>query len=398
MGVTVFVVSFSRLQGSTIHFKGAINRDETIRSLFELPTTSHYRAVVDGVSSEVTVNATNMTTAEEVVIAGCSAGALGVLLGVDQMADIVRTTAARHGNHGVAVRALVDSGYFMEYTSDYRGTETHFAYGKDEAVTATTKRVGGNSNINYPAAMRDVFHFANISAGANPACLAHHRGSSAASSSTPPTSIALRRRRYLSMDNATEFAPESACIFAANLVPHIRTPMFLLQPQYDQWQVLHIYSQAYTAMGVNAYGRALVASLTDTLFHAAHPGHGVFLDSCSHHCTSCSDHSENSWSGPRVTATLEGAQWLNSSSPSPAASSALVGLVTGNARVNEAQAFHLWYENSLRAVVETASAPPQPGVNWFFQNRTYPCADCCKCSVDMLAQLQRSHNNFLHQT
>jgi hypothetical protein len=341
-----------------------VNRDETIRSLFNLPTSMHYRTMVDGVSTDVNVVGATMATAEEVVIGGCSAGALGVLLGVDQVADIIRNTAAVHGNHAVAVRGFVDSGYFMDYTSDFKGIETHYPYGKDDAVTATTKRVGHNSNVNYPVAMRDVFQFANISAGANPACLKHH--------ASP--------QRTLRLNESLNFPPESECIFAANLVPHIQTPMFLLQPQYDQWQILHIYSQAYTAEGVNAYGQALVRSLTSTLFHAAHPGHGVFLDSCSHHCTSCSDHTENSWSGPRVMALVSATQLAN-------ATSTAGGLV----QVGQAEAFHTWYQNSLTGAVATARAAPQTGLNWFFQNRTYPCADCCKCSVDMLQQLRRAH-------
>jgi hypothetical protein len=59
--------------------------------------------------------------------------------------------------------------------------------------------------------------------------------------------------------------------------------------------------------------------------------------------------------------------------------------------VGQAEAFHTWYQNSLSGAVATARAVPQTGLNWFFQNRTYPCADCCKCSVDMLQQLRRAH-------
>jgi hypothetical protein len=154
--------------------------------------------------------------------------------------------------------------------------------------------------------------------------------------------------------------------------------MFLLQPQYDQWQILHIFSQNYTAEEVNAYGRALLQSMKPALFHASHPGHGAFVDSCSHHCTSCSDPVENTWSGNAVRSTIG----VTSVSQS----------VVAKADWNEAEAFQVWYENSmLPSRAGKAAAAIQPGVNWFFQDRPYPCSDCCKCSVDMVAQLRRNH-------
>jgi hypothetical protein len=411
-----------------LHFRGRANRDETIRSLFKLRTERSFKTIVNGTPMDVNIKGSNMTTATEVVIAGCSAGALGVLLGLDSMADIVRSTAAAYGNTAVTVRGLVDSGYFMEHSSTFVAQMTHHSYGKDDAVTETTRRVNGDDRMDYAVAMRDVFQFMNISAGANPACLAAHTAASpvhrrlqaneSAAVTSDPVPVSSTTAAALPTATAPSepapatppaspaappappaaatapapapsapvvappaaaspptFSPHSDCVFARNLVPHIRTPMFLLQPQYDQWQILHIFSQNYTAEEVNAYGRTLLQSLKPTLFHATHPGHGAFVDSCSHHCTSCSDPSENTWSGSAVRSTIN---------VTPVSASA-------KADWNEAEAFQVWYANSLLPARSGKATSIQPGVNWFFQDRPYPCSDCCKCSVNMVAQLRRNH-------
>lgn len=201
------------------------------------------------------------------------------------------------------------------------------------------------------------------------------------------------------------FAAETNCIFAVNLLPHINTPMFVLQPRFDQWQILHIFTQRYTAGGVNAFGQRLLDSLQPSLFHKANPGHGAFVDSCTHHCTGCSDNSENPWSGDHIRSTIaidgDGGALRNSSTRANIVVNESVSVVhtrqlTGPSPVgrvsnnwNEAEAFALWYERSLSS--EPAMRTITPGVNWFFQERPYPCHDCCKCSVDMVGQLRKPH-------
>eukprot|EP01032_Pedospumella_encystans_P021764 gene21764-24680_t len=256
-------------KGRDIYFKGRINRDETIRSLFY----SEFKPHAD--QPNTSYKSHNMSSASEVVIGGCSAGALGIFMGLDSMADLVRSTAKKFANPHLVVRGFSDSGFFLEHTSNYRAKMTHHAYGKDDAVTANSMRHNQGQNImDYATCMRDLFNFMNLSGGVNQGCI--------------------RKQQLLQGRQANHsFGVESNCVFAANLAPHIKTPMFLLQPQYDYWQILHIFSQAYTAPEVNAYGRNLVSQLKVSLFHEAHPGHGVFIDSCAHHCTSCSDETEN---------------------------------------------------------------------------------------------------------
>ena len=54
-----------------------------------------------------------MRHAREVVIMGCSAGGLGIYLGLDQMRDIIL-----QANSSIQVRGASDSGLFLDYTGD----------------------------------------------------------------------------------------------------------------------------------------------------------------------------------------------------------------------------------------------------------------------------------------
>jgi hypothetical protein len=54
-----------------------------------------------------------MRNAREVVIMGCSAGGLGIYLGLDQMRDIIL-----QANSSIQVRGASDSGLFLDYTGD----------------------------------------------------------------------------------------------------------------------------------------------------------------------------------------------------------------------------------------------------------------------------------------
>lgn len=348
-----------------------------------------------------------MSTATEVVIGGCSAGGLGIFMGLDQMADIVTATAKEAGNEYVKVRGLSDSGFFMEHTSSYRAKITHNSYGKDDAVTANSVRHNrGQYFMDYASCMRDLFNYMNLTAGVNQDCIEAQR----------------RLVSQGTVSNTSSFGIESNCVFAAHLVPHIKTPLFLLQPQYDYWQILHIFSQAYTSPEVNTYGRGVVKKLKMSLFHAQHPGHGVFIDSCAHHCTSCSDETENTWSGNHIRSTIsmnmsvvsaDGALGQKlaevvaeskadvtasqesslrrrlSSTPPELPTHVAMSSEAEHFHWNEAESFAVWYQHSLEQ--PQGGAPITPGVNWFFQDRPYPCGDCCSCSTDMIGRLRKVH-------
>ncbi|KAJ1417801.1 Pectinacetylesterase-domain-containing protein [Ochromonadaceae sp. CCMP2298] len=285
--------------GTTLHFRGKANRDETIKSL---------------------IQSEGMKAAAEVVIIGGSAGGLGIFLGIDAMADIIH----REVGQTVVVRGLPDSGYFLKYTSNKPVQLTHLKEGRDEAFS--------NGLMDYKQSMQDLFHFANVSSGTNAECLAAQ----------------LRSR-----------LPASNCIFAEHLLPVVKTPLFLVQPQFDSWQLQHVLGN-YTERAVNRFGYMLVSEIRRTL-HEGPPGHGMFIDSCAHHVTGCSNPAENTWSGKNV---------LSSENLTPAS------------------AFERWYGQSLG--LNTTSIPTKvlgginnatQGVNWFFQDAQYPCKHCCLCKL-----------------
>jgi hypothetical protein len=151
-----------------LYFRGQVNRDDTIRALLTL----------------------GMNEASDIIISGCSAGALGVYMGIDQLAGIIREQ-----NPKVSIRGLAISGYFME-------TEGIHGY------HAST----GYHDINYPGfsfvnGMKAIFSLLNISAGVNPDCI-----------------------QYYAKQNKTN--PESSiqhCIFAGRIAPFLKTPVFSIQ-------------------------------------------------------------------------------------------------------------------------------------------------------------------------
>eukprot|EP01038_Epipyxis_sp_PR26KG_P004243 gene4243-6022_t len=240
-----------------LYFRGKYNRDETIKSLLSL----------------------GMLNASEVVIGGCSAGGLGIYLGLDNMQSIMNKA-----NDKIIIRGFSDSGYFMQYSSSKSCITTYQSFGKDEACV--------NNRIDYPSAVKSLFYFANISSGVNANCLQFMRS------------------------NKKE---DSNCFFADNAALFIKTPLFAVQPQYDQWQILHVIGGDNNQLLVNEFGHNLTSSLQKSLL--VNSDHGAFIDSCSHHCTSCSVSNENSWHGSNIRSSV------------------------GNK--SEATAFSTWYLNSL---------------------------------------------------
>ncbi len=113
------------------------------------------------------------------------------------------------------------------------------------------------------------------------------------------------------------------CFFAQYTSPHIKTPVFPLQSQYDSWQI-HYDLDSTDNTDINNWGKALTAFLkSDLLSH--NPQSGVFLDACEHHC--------GNWNSM---------------------------LVDG---LDQAHAFERWYNGDARKVYE--------------QNHRYKCDACC---------------------
>jgi len=200
----------------------------------------------------------NLLKGTDVVIGGCSASGLATFLHVDWWQQHVSTSSK--------VRGLPDSGFFLDYDTVQK----------------------------YSTTMKWVFNAMNASNGVNQACLLAH----------------------------TPTKDRELCYFAEHTSPHLTTPIFPLQSQYDSWQTQFILGSA-DAGAINAYGQ-----MFETRFKAnvlSNGNNGAFLDSCYHHC------------GEWNSITIDG--------------------------MNSGAAFLAWYNG-------------QKGVH--LQGKAYPCDACCK--------------------
>ena len=197
----------------------------------------------DGIVSDL-LSKHGMSTAVEVLVSGCSAGGLGVMLGVDKIkADIYRM------NKNTTVRGLVDSGVFVDYShggKDFEGSNARY----NEALSL-------DGALDYSAGMRRVFNMMNISSGTDIDCLEAYKNDTA------------------------------KCVFAENIGHHIDTPLFFLQSRYDTWQIAHILGTSHTK-AVNMFGDKvtdIVKSIVSSNRSVRGMHHGGFVNSCEHHCT-----------------------------------------------------------------------------------------------------------------
>jgi hypothetical protein len=144
-----------------------------------------------------------MSNASQVIIAGCSAGALGVYLGLDQMSDIIQKS-----NSNIVVRGFSDSGFFLDYTSNYvspiKNIKNNIT-GRDEAYV--------NNILDYSKSMKNLFEFSNMQSGANQNCVNFYK-----------TVKSENNNKNNNKNNTIE-----KCVFASYLSPFIRTPLFAIQ-------------------------------------------------------------------------------------------------------------------------------------------------------------------------
>eukprot|EP01041_Mallomonas_annulata_P000132 gene132-211_t len=266
------------VNGTTLYFHGMHNRNEVIKNL---------------------LSGQGMSDATEVLISGCSAGALGVYLGIDEMSQIIHNI-----NPKTKVLGLADSGFFLDYTSPY---QDH--YSKEWLTKTNPKRI--NEKLDYANYMREVSQYMNISAGTNKLCIQKHKSD----------------------------GERTRCMFAQHLLPFIKTPIFSLQPIYDYWQIWHVIGRPQEHKLVNEFGSNLTQLMTNAL---QHKHHGVYFDSCTHHCLSCSDKGDNLWDGMSVRS---------------------------KEHLSPSNAFFLWFTEHHQQ--------EEPKIHQ--QNKPFPCDDCCKC-------------------
>jgi len=154
----------------------------------------------------------------------------------------------------------------------------------------------------YRDQMHWVFNAQNCSGGVNGLCIFRNRNS-----------------------------PEN-CFFAEHTAPHILTPIFPFQPKYDFWQLFNVLGSTNASL-VNPFGDHGVKIIRKTLLDS-NPAHGIFLDSCTHHCNSC----EPSW---QTCPTIH----INS--------------------VSQMQAFANWFQGNGK---------------YFIFEKPYDCTQCCSWS------------------
>lgn len=157
-----------------------------------------------------------------------------------------------------------------------------------------------NGTTHFSSGMHWVFHFMNSTAGVHPRCISDH---------------------------AAE-GNEQECFFAQHAVRYIQTPIFALQSQYDSDQMRWAEINAIHVARINQWGQHMTHLVEENLL--ASGSHGVFLDSCFHHC----------WG------------WGHYS--------------TGG--VTQPKAFEEWYEKGSRGLANKG---------YFRQDNLYPCEACC---------------------
>jgi hypothetical protein len=146
--------------GETLYFRGHLN----------------FRAVIDYLLQNE-----NMDAAEDIVLAGCSAGALATYFKCDDLAELVIS-------YDINVRCMADGGFFANFTS----LVTHTGIIQEE--------------------FNAIFAMQQMQDGVNQDCIA----------------------------NVGSFPPE-ACMFPQFFLPFIQTPIFVLNSLYDDWQMPNIW-------------------------------------------------------------------------------------------------------------------------------------------------------------
>jgi hypothetical protein len=185
------------LNKTTLHFRGKANRDSTIMSL---------------------VSTYGMSEASEVVLAGCSAGALGLFLGIDQLATIIT-----RANKAIRVSGLADSGFFLDYTGDKNYANPR------KGMTSFAAIIDGV--LDFSNTMKNTYKIFNISSGTNPSCVK----TETEKSRQLMEDLKSRKLGIRIPERVLPVAETENCIFSQNLGFHIKTPLFLIQVRFWSW-------------------------------------------------------------------------------------------------------------------------------------------------------------------
>eukprot|EP00191_Tetraselmis_sp_GSL018_P013477 CAMPEP_0177587562 /NCGR_PEP_ID=MMETSP0419_2-20121207/5724_1 /TAXON_ID=582737 /ORGANISM="Tetraselmis sp., Strain GSL018" /LENGTH=586 /DNA_ID=CAMNT_0019077633 /DNA_START=245 /DNA_END=2003 /DNA_ORIENTATION=+ len=208
-------------------FSGTVRRRAAAEPGAQGPAVLHMRgrAALKAVMKDL-LESRGLAEASVVVVAGASAGGLGVLMQGDDWSRAISREAASRGLQAPKIALLVDSGFFPAFQA-----------------SALSCR--------YRERMRAVHKL--------------HR----------PTSLALKRCK------ASNPADPARCMFAAALVPFVETPLFAGLSAYDSWSIPRVLCTD-DPRRITAHGEALRGELAEA-FAASERPHGLYIDSCRHH-------------------------------------------------------------------------------------------------------------------
>lgn len=254
------------------------------------------KLILDSVLQDLLIHR-HLGHADEVVLAGCSAGGLAVILHLDSVAETIRRTAAqlwRPDPKAIKVRGLADSGFFL-----------------DEAC--------GGSDKNYRARMKFLYDYHFSHNGLNPKCTAHY--------------------------NATgEFYK---CLFAENALRFLETPVFLAQSLLDGWALTWIGCD-----NENEFKTKMKNKLAEAV---SIPENGGFMDSCRHHWYG------SPWTKCPSRQAGDPAPLAAASRPSPQASPPCLAATLPPDRTEWACCPTATATRPSRSEVQTTSMPSSPG-------------------------------------
>lgn len=155
--------------------------------------------------------------------------------------------------------------------------------------------------------------------------------------------------------------------------------------------MVHILSRNASNRSINQFGQKLTNQMMETVFYPDNPGHGGFIESCAHHCFSCSDSQENLWTGSHMISTQEKfnyaqsfAAWYLNSLPAslrdqyfkPKLSKKNESIVNSTT-MNTHLSLDKWLSNSMNS----SNTFQLPIFNLYLQNFSYPCHNCCLCQA-----------------
>ena len=201
----------------------------------------------------------DLNVATDAVVSGCSAGGLTSILQVDHIRDMLPPETK--------IVAMPDSGFFMDYEGEV---------------------------VNYHSFMKFAFENMNSREGVNKKCV-----------------------DYYGLNE------DWKCFFAEHTLPFVESPVFILQPKYDSWQIQEILGK-YDATSVQNFGNEFMRRVRDSFL--TFEKNSGFIDSCNHHC---------------------GSFWNN--------------LHINN--MTQSQAFYLWYTGSEKQA--------------YIHDTDFPCFNCC---------------------